>query len=182
MHSTNRHMSGTVQHRNVAINIKIIQLSISINSTGKPRRWDGEAKWEISLKNSQLTDSQEALFFCQKKTEKNRLWVFKIILWQWPYGLEAWKSDNVDQNIWILLSSTHSSSILILQGSKVLIFGTYYTIYGWSLKLFTRKWKEMKKTDFKTNSDELLQTWLKLLYRICCHDGLLYKPWSVAVV
>lgn len=178
MHSTNRHMSGTVQHRNVAINIKIIQLSISI----KPRRWDGEAKWEISLKNSQLTDSQEARFFCQKKTKKNRLWVFKIILWQWPYGLEAWKSDNVDQNIWILLSSTHSSSVLILQGSKVLIFGTYYTIYGWSLKLFTRKWKEMKKTDFKTNSDELLQTWLKLLYRICCHDGLLYKLWSIAVV
>lgn len=63
-------MSGTVQHRNVAINIKIIQLSISINSIGKPRRWDGEAKLEISLKNSQLTDSQEARFFCQKKTKK----------------------------------------------------------------------------------------------------------------
>lgn len=117
-----------------------------------------------------------------KKKKKNRLWVFLIILWQWPCGLEAWKSDNVHRNIWILLSSTHSSSVLILQGSKVLIFGTYYTIYGRSLKLYTRKWKEMKKTDFKPNSDELLQTWLKLLYRICCHDGLLYKLWSIAVV
>lgn len=125
---------------------------------------------------------RSTILLSEKDNKKNRLWVFKIILWQWPCGLEAWKSDNVDRNIWILLSSTHSSSVLILQGSKVLIFGTYYTIYGWSLKLFTRKWKEMKKTDFKTNSDELLQTWLKLLYRICCHDGLLYKLWSIAVV
>ena len=125
---------------------------------------------------------RSTILLSEKDKKKNRLWVFKIILWQWPCGLEAWKSDNVDRNIWILLSSTHSSSVLILQGSKVLIFGTYYTIYGWSLKLFTRKWKEMKKTDFKTNSDELLQTWLKLLYRICCHDGLLYKLWSIAVV
>ena len=38
----------------------------------------------------------------------------------------------------------------------MLIFVTYYTIYRWSLKLFTRKWNEMKKTDFKTNSDEFL--------------------------
>lgn len=43
----------------------------------------------------------------------------------------------------------------MLQGSKVWIFVTYYTIYRWSLKLFTRKWNEMKETDFKTNSDEL---------------------------
>ena len=172
-------MSGTVQHRNVAINIKIIQLSISINSIAKPRRWDGEAKWEISLKNSQLTDSQEARFFCQKKTKKNRLWVF------YRNDLAILRPKNpttFNRNIWILLSSTHSSTALILQGSKVRIFGIYYTIYGWSLKLFTLKWKEMKKTDFKTNSDELLQTWLKLLYRICCHDGLLYKLWSIVVV
>lgn len=37
-HSTNKHMFDTVQHRNVAVNIKIIQLSILINFIAKPRR------------------------------------------------------------------------------------------------------------------------------------------------